>query len=93
MRTKAAAAYVGYAESTFEKKRVTGDGPPFIKLGRRGSVVYDTRDLDTWLAARRVGSTSAEVEAESVYCPPQRPDVPVGSRRHRHSAETSARSE
>jgi len=35
---------------------VTGDGPPFIRLGR--AVVYDTRDLDAWLAARRATSTS-----------------------------------
>ena len=41
---------------TLEKKRLTGDGPPFIRLGR--AIVYDTRDLDDWLAARRARSTS-----------------------------------
>jgi predicted DNA-binding transcriptional regulator AlpA len=56
LRTPLAADYVGYAESTLEKKRVTGDGPPFIRLGRM--VVYDTRDLDDWLARRRATSTS-----------------------------------
>jgi predicted DNA-binding transcriptional regulator AlpA len=56
LRTSAAADYLGYAESTLEKKRLTGDGPPFIKLGR--AIVYDTRDLDAWLAARRATSTS-----------------------------------
>jgi hypothetical protein len=56
LRTAPAADYLGYAESTLEKKRLTGDGPPFIKLGR--VVVYDTRDLDDWLAARRATSTS-----------------------------------
>jgi predicted DNA-binding transcriptional regulator AlpA len=56
LRTRAAANYLGYSESTLEKKRVTGDGPPFIRLGR--AVVYDTRDLDAWLAARRTMSTS-----------------------------------
>jgi predicted DNA-binding transcriptional regulator AlpA len=56
LRTPAAADYLGYAESTLEKKRLTGDGPPFIRLGR--VIVYDTRDLDTWLAARRAQSTS-----------------------------------
>lgn len=59
LRTPEAADYVGYAESTLEKKRLTGDGPPFIKLG--GVVVYDTRDLDAWLAERRVRSTSESV--------------------------------
>ena len=56
LRTGAAADYVGYAESTLEKKRLTGDGPPFIRLGR--TIVYDTADLDRWLAARRATSTS-----------------------------------
>ena len=54
LRTPAAADYLGYSESTLEKKRLTG--PPFIKLGR--AIVYDTRDLDAWLAARRTMSTS-----------------------------------
>jgi predicted DNA-binding transcriptional regulator AlpA len=56
LRTPAAADYLGYAESTLEKKRLTGDGPPFIKLGRL--IVYDTRDLDGWMATRRAKSTS-----------------------------------
>jgi predicted DNA-binding transcriptional regulator AlpA len=56
LRTPAAADYLGYAESTLEKKRVSGNGPPFIRLGR--VIVYDTRDLDTWLASRRQRSTS-----------------------------------
>lgn len=56
LRTTAAADYLGYAESTLEKKRLSGEGPVFIKLGR--AVVYDTRDLDAWLAARRATSTS-----------------------------------
>jgi len=56
LRTRAAARYLGWAESTLEKKRCAGDGPPFIRLGR--AVVYDTRDLDSWLASRRVHSTS-----------------------------------
>jgi hypothetical protein len=56
LRTAAAADYIGYTESTLEKKRLTGDGPPFIRLGR--TIVYDTRDLDVWLTARRALSTS-----------------------------------
>ena len=61
LRTLAAADYLGYAESTLEKKRLTGDGPPFIRLGR--VIVYDTRDLDAWLAARRAQSTSEPTAA------------------------------
>ena len=61
LRTPAAADYLGYAESTLEKKRLTGDGPPFIRLGR--VIVYDTRDLDIWLAERRARSTSERTAA------------------------------
>jgi predicted DNA-binding transcriptional regulator AlpA len=61
LRTPAAADYLGYAESTLEKKRLTGDGPPFIRLGR--VIVYDTRDLDAWLAERRAYSTSEPAAA------------------------------
>jgi hypothetical protein len=35
---------------------VSGGGPAFIKLGR--AVVYDTRDLDAWLASGRRPSMS-----------------------------------
>jgi predicted DNA-binding transcriptional regulator AlpA len=56
LRTPAAADYLGYSESTLEKKRISGDGPPFIRLGR--AIVYDTRDLDAWLASRRTTSTT-----------------------------------
>lgn len=55
-QTRAGAEYLGHAESTPEKKRITGEGPPLIRLGR--AVVYDPRDLDAWLAARRATSTS-----------------------------------
>jgi predicted DNA-binding transcriptional regulator AlpA len=61
LRTPDAADYLGYAESTLEKKRLTGDGPPFIRLGR--VIVYDTRDLDNWLAGRRARSTSEPTAA------------------------------
>ena len=56
LRTSEAAAYCGLAKSTFDKLRLTGEGAIFIKLGR--TVVYDTRDLDDWLASRRQHSTS-----------------------------------
>ena len=42
-----AAEYLGISVSTLSKRRVDGDGPKYLKLGRR--VVYDTRDLDDWL--------------------------------------------
>jgi predicted DNA-binding transcriptional regulator AlpA len=58
LRTREAAEYCGSTQSTFEKKRVSGGGPSFIKVGR--TVVYDTADLDAYLASRRRRSTSGQ---------------------------------
>jgi len=61
LRTEGAADYIGVATSTLEKDRVTGFlGVPFIKIGR--TVVYDTADLDEYLASRRRHSTSEAPE-------------------------------
>lgn len=51
-----ASVYVGLSVSTLNKKRLSGDGPPFLKLERR--VVYDSSDLDSWLSSQRRCSTS-----------------------------------
>ena len=56
MRTAEAAAYCGSSASTFEKLRLFGGGPRYVKLGRR--VVYHPADLDQWLNANRRASTS-----------------------------------
>jgi predicted DNA-binding transcriptional regulator AlpA len=56
LRTKDAAVYCGLSQSTFEKYRITGQGSAYHKLGR--IVVYDTEDLDLWMAERRCRSTS-----------------------------------
>lgn len=56
LRTPEAADYCGSSASTFEKLRLTGGGPPYLKVGRR--VVYDVRDLDAWLASKKRRSTS-----------------------------------
>ncbi len=52
LRTREAAEYLGLAASTLEKKRLTGDGPVFVRLGGR-AVGYDVRDLDAWLDGQR----------------------------------------
>lgn len=57
MRSAAAAQYLGIAKSTLNKSRLTGDGPPFVKVGSR-SVVYRKADLDKFLEARLRRSTS-----------------------------------
>ena len=48
LRTDAAAAYVGLSASTLEKRRLTGGGPRFIRLGGR-SIGYEIAALDAWL--------------------------------------------
>ncbi len=64
LRTADAAAYCGLSKSTFDKYRLTGEGPIFIKLGR--SVVYDTGDLDSWMEDSKQTSTS-QTEVSNDY--------------------------
>lgn len=57
-----AAKYIGMSESWLSKSRMMGmDAPHHIKIGRR--VVYDTADLDTWLAAHHRMNTSEPAPA------------------------------
>jgi predicted DNA-binding transcriptional regulator AlpA len=51
-----AAAYVGLAVQTLAKMRVSGESPPFYKLGRQ--VLYDRAELDEWVTTRKRRSTS-----------------------------------
>src|SRR5262245_58804017 len=51
------------AEGTLTKMRLTGDGPPFVKVGPR-AVAYRKADLDTWLAGRVRRSTSDTFQTE-----------------------------
>ena len=57
MRTPEAARYVTLSESSLTKMRLTGDGPPFVKVGPR-AVAYRKTDLDAWLETRVRRSTS-----------------------------------
>jgi excisionase family DNA binding protein len=47
--------------SSLNKWRLTGRGPPFVRVGSR--VRYRTSDLHTYIGRRTVNSTSAEVRA------------------------------
>ena len=53
-----AAKLLRLSERTLERLRVTGGGPKFIKAGR--SVRYREADLEAWIDARVVNSTSEE---------------------------------
>lgn len=48
------------SERTIERWRLTGDGPPFVRVGLR-RVLYRLADCETWLAER----THADRDAES----------------------------
>lgn len=51
-----AAAYLKLSPHTLNKRRVTGGGPRFHKLGSR--VVYAIDDLESWIEARAYTTTS-----------------------------------
>lgn len=56
LTTQHLAERTGIAASTWSKRRVTGDGPPYIKAGRR--VLYRWRDVEAWFATQARTSTS-----------------------------------
>lgn len=56
MNEKDAAKYLGMSVAWFQRKRVTGGGPPFSKVGQ--SVRYSLRDLDYWLQYNTVAHTT-----------------------------------
>lgn len=57
LRAPAAAEYLGLSTSTLAKMRLRGDGPVYMKAGRR-VVLYDAADLEAWLRTRKRRSTS-----------------------------------
>ncbi|HEY9080483.1 helix-turn-helix domain-containing protein [Magnetovibrio sp.] len=57
MRPTETAAYVKCSTSTLAKMRMRGDGPPYVKAGKR-IVLYDREEVDAWLAERKRYSTS-----------------------------------
>jgi excisionase family DNA binding protein len=54
--TEEAADMLRLSRRTLERWRVTGEGPAFFKMGNR--VSYRLSDIEAWVAARVVGSTS-----------------------------------
>ena len=46
---KEAAAHIKSSTSTLSKRRLTGDGPAFVRIGR--AVRYRQADLDAWMEA------------------------------------------
>ena len=56
LHRKQAASYIGTSVSWLDKSRLRGDSPAFLQIG--GRVVYDTADLDDYVARCRRQSTS-----------------------------------
>ena len=56
LTTEEAARYLRLSPRTLERYRVTGEGPRFLKIGRR--VLYRQSDLDEWLKNKSRRSTS-----------------------------------
>ena len=66
------------SESTWNKWRVKGCWPPYIKLGR--AIRYETDVVDKWMAERQRRSTSEPsrtAEAERYARPPAQPPRPA----------------
>ena len=57
LRPSEAAEYLGLTVSTLAKRRLRGESPAFIKLGKK-AVGYLREDLDAWIAECRRHSTS-----------------------------------
>ncbi len=60
LKRKEAAARLGVSENTLAKRAMSGDGPPFVKMGkaRQAHVRYLESDLTAWLDAQKRTSTS-----------------------------------
>jgi predicted DNA-binding transcriptional regulator AlpA len=65
LNVREAAAFLALSKRTLEKYRSIGCGPAYLKLGSK--VVYDIRDLETWVSSRRRTSTSQT--AQSCHVP------------------------
>ena len=54
--TDATAKELGLSPRTLEKYRLTGEGPPYFKFGRR--VLYLEEDVFKWAQSKKCKSTS-----------------------------------
>lgn len=63
LRIPEAAAYAGISVSKLAKDRIAGTGIKFVRNGR--VVLYDRDDIDEFLAARKVRSTSETLNSST----------------------------
>jgi predicted DNA-binding transcriptional regulator AlpA len=62
LNQREAATRLHLSERTLERWRVSGDGPKFVKAGRR--VLYRPDDIEDWIALRICASTSERRPAQ-----------------------------
>ena len=60
------AKHLRVSERTLERRRLIGDGPPFVKIG--ASVRYPLNQVEKWLAERMQRSTSETSALASRQC-------------------------
>ena len=56
LRTDQMPIYTGIASSTWAKRRLTGDSPPYVKCGKL--ILYRRCDIDNWMQKNLRNSTS-----------------------------------
>lgn len=61
LRAPDAAKYLGITIHKLYHMRSRGDGPRFVKIGHQ--IIYDSRELDTWLESKTHRSIAAMNEA------------------------------
>jgi predicted DNA-binding transcriptional regulator AlpA len=63
LSTAEAADWLGLSAGYLNKLRTVGDGPPFVKIGRK--VMYRPEDLEAWRAQRVKRSTTDDGGADA----------------------------
>lgn len=60
MRPEEVVDLLAVSGRTLEAWRLSGAGPPYVRLGSKKAVRYKRSDVETWLAERTFRSTSEE---------------------------------
>jgi hypothetical protein len=81
LRPLEAAAYLKISTSALAKKRISGDGPTFVRWGK--AIRYRRGDLDAYMTARLSRSTSEEPNVEPTSNETVRYLSPAGSPKSR----------
>lgn len=58
LRSPEAAEYLGISVHSLFRLRASGEGPPFMRIGQ--IILYDTRELEAWIATRTRQSTMSQ---------------------------------